>query len=338
MDKPLVSIVVPVYNAEDYLNRCIESIINQSYNNIEIILVDDGSTDESCNICYKYKNIDKRIRVIQISNSGSYSARKVGFKKSKGDYLCFVDSDDWIDIDFIKKMVEIAKEYNCDIVKAGIIRDFQNNRKSQIKKIPYKEDILILKDDYNKNLYPKLIKSNFFNSMCCELIRKEIIDFNDNKKIRMGEDLKFNLNIISKSKKIYILKEYLYHYVYNQSSITVKADYDYINKNMLDVIYVYGFLESFLKDNNVNSSLIKRINRKKALEYINQSKKFFYQKEIEIKYNNYYKIINIEKNNLNANNSFNIVFITIDKFPLLIYLYLYMTISAKKIIKNLLRR
>ena len=115
MKKHLVSIVVPVYNVEKYLKRCVDSIINQSYNNIEILLVDDGSTDSSGKICDDYLKKDSRIKVIHKQNGGLSDARNFGIDKSTGDYLSFIDSDDWIEKDMIMNLFNSIINEKSDI-------------------------------------------------------------------------------------------------------------------------------------------------------------------------------------------------------------------------------
>ena len=104
-----VSIIVPVYNVQKYLARCIESLICQTYGNIEIILVNDGSTDGSEDICKEYKNIDNRIIVINQKNAGLSVARNTGIENASGDYLCFVDSDDWVELDYVSFGLDVYK-------------------------------------------------------------------------------------------------------------------------------------------------------------------------------------------------------------------------------------
>jgi len=115
MEKDLISIIVPVYNVEKYLESCLESIINQTYKNLEIILVDDGSTDESGNICDKYANKDKRIKVIHKKNGGLSDARNIGIKESTGKYLTFVDSDDYIVNDYVEYLFNLIKKYKTNM-------------------------------------------------------------------------------------------------------------------------------------------------------------------------------------------------------------------------------
>lgn len=116
MDKPLVSVVVPVFNVQNYLRECIESIIYQTYTELEIILVDDGSTDGSGEICDFYKKLDDRILVIHQNNAGLSSARNCGINVATGKYICFVDSDDYIEKEFIKKLLDTIINYDADVV------------------------------------------------------------------------------------------------------------------------------------------------------------------------------------------------------------------------------
>jgi glycosyltransferase involved in cell wall biosynthesis len=112
----LISVIVPVYNTQDYLNRCVDSIINQTYRDLEIILIDDGSTDNSPKICDNYSDLDNRIKVIHKENEGPSSARNMGVEVAKGDYIAFVDSDDWVESDIYQFCVDISKKTNSDVV------------------------------------------------------------------------------------------------------------------------------------------------------------------------------------------------------------------------------
>ena len=111
----LISIIVPVYNVKDYLKKCVDSILKQSYNNIEVILVDDGSTDGSSIICDELKAMDSRVLVIHKENGGLSDARNCGVKEAKGKYVCFVDSDDFVDKDFVKILYTNIVDKSCDI-------------------------------------------------------------------------------------------------------------------------------------------------------------------------------------------------------------------------------
>ena len=144
-----VSIIVPIYNMEQYLNRCLESIINQTYENIEIILINDGSKDNSLEICKNYAKKDNRIMIIDQKNSGVSSARNSGLDKATGEYLAFVDPDDWIDKDGIEKMVDFALKHKCDIA----FFDYKINdeiQKSEKVNLEYTKET---KDEFMATLY-----------------------------------------------------------------------------------------------------------------------------------------------------------------------------------------
>ena len=116
----LISVIVPVYNVEKYINRCIDSILSQTYGYLEIILVDDGSKDSSGIICDAYKKIDSRIKVIHKENGGLSSSRNIGLDLCKGDYICFIDSDDWIAADTIEHLLLMITKYDGDCAQIGI--------------------------------------------------------------------------------------------------------------------------------------------------------------------------------------------------------------------------
>ena len=124
--KDLISIIVPIYKVEKHLKKCIKSIVEQSYTNLEIILVDDGSPDNCGKICDEYAKKDCRIKVIHKKNGGLSDARNCGIDKSSGKYLMFVDSDDYIDKNICEKLINASKEYDCDIVMCNIYRVVNN--------------------------------------------------------------------------------------------------------------------------------------------------------------------------------------------------------------------
>ena len=126
----LISVIIPVYNVQAYLVRCVDSVINQSYDNLEIILVDDGSSDNSSQICDELALKDRRIKVIHKTNGGLSDARNVGLEKSVGDYILFVDSDDFIHQEMVEKMYGIIQKNETDIVVCGIYRTDGENHKA----------------------------------------------------------------------------------------------------------------------------------------------------------------------------------------------------------------
>ncbi|WP_206425633.1 glycosyltransferase family 2 protein [Romboutsia sp. Marseille-P6047] len=149
-----VSVIIPIYNVEKYLNRCIDSVINQSLKDIEIILVNDGSPDNCPKICDEYANKDSRIKVIHKSNGGLSSARNAGMKIATGDYIGFVDSDDYIEINMYEQMYKVAYENNVDFVMSDYYKVYNDSKKEVTLDI---DSSLYLKEDIYNKIYPSLI-------------------------------------------------------------------------------------------------------------------------------------------------------------------------------------
>ena len=223
-----ISIIVPVYNVKEYLSKCIDSVLNQTIENMEVILVDDGSTDGSENICDEYADKDLRIRVIHKKNGGLMSAWKCGVKKARGQYIGFVDSDDWIDKHMYKDMLEVADIYEADLVCCGLVWEYPNsNKKYETIKI---EAGLYEKADIQNKIYPKLFTSKEFHARALSPNRvtkifkrtklMEIID-ECTEQISMGEDLITTFLYLNITDRLYIMGNYCpYHYRNNANSMT----------------------------------------------------------------------------------------------------------------------
>lgn len=260
---PYVSIVVPVYNSEKYIERCINSLINQTISNIEIIIVNDGSTDDSLDIINKYCSLDKRIKLINKNNTGVSDSRNIGIENSTGDYITFVDSDDWIDSNYIEIMYNQALFNKCEIVMCSYIREFADHSKE--RKLNLQSDFLYKKDDINllnrkligptdselKNpegldslgtVWGKLYKS--------ELIKENNIKFIDLDKIGSAEDTLFNIYLFNKVNSLYFTDQTYYHYwKENENSITS----NYNPKLKEQWINLFLYIQKFIDDNDKNS-------------------------------------------------------------------------------------
>lgn len=145
----MISIIVPIYNVEKYLDKCLGSIVNQTYKNIEIILVNNGSTDNSLNIAEKWKYRDNRIKVFSIDNKGVSYARNYGIKVSNGNYIAFIDSDDWIDRDMYETLIEGIIRYNADIAQCSY---YVNSKDEQVLIKKDKENLLLNNAEGVKNI------------------------------------------------------------------------------------------------------------------------------------------------------------------------------------------
>lgn len=188
MKKPLISIIVPIYNSEPYLERCVDSIINQTYSNIEIILVNDGSTDGSSQICERYATIDERIKVVHKVNGGQSSARNLGLDVCSGDFIGFVDSDDWISDNMYASLLSHC-ENRKNIATIGIeeVNDSGEvfNRSVFAKQITSRE-----------NLICKILFRQDFGSVCSRLFPREIIINNRFDETKLNEDVLFMMSIM----------------------------------------------------------------------------------------------------------------------------------------------
>lgn len=218
LNNVLVSLVIPIYNAENYLAKCIDSILKQTYKNIEIILINDGSKDNSGLICDEIKAGDSRVKVIHQKNSGPSAARNAGILMSDGKYIQFVDADDHIDNTMVQKLLSVCGN-EVDLVLCG---NYKNGAESK-KNIPDVEGIYTLTDfmTYFQNLFEQhLIHSPGNKLYRTKIIKNNAIKFNVN--LKNGEDLLFNIEYIKHCKIISLIKLPLYHYndLTNPSSLT----------------------------------------------------------------------------------------------------------------------
>lgn len=221
---PLVSVIVPVYNAGQYLQKCIESIINQQLKHIEIILIDDGSVDNSGKICDEYAKIDNRIRVSHTKNQGVSKSRNIGIELAKGDYIGFVDSDDWIDEVMYSNMLTNIVTYNADIVMCDFVI-FDGENKTCVE-FPWKHKSSFVTEEIVNKIIPPILAPLDINgdkhkiimgSVCRCLFRSDVIKNNGitfDTKIRYSEDLVFLLQYLIKAKSVMILR--VPHYYYRQ--------------------------------------------------------------------------------------------------------------------------
>lgn len=240
---PLVSIVIPIYNAEKYVAECIESILKQTYNFYELILVIDGSLDKSGEICKLYKDRDSRVRIIEKENGGVSSARNTGIEYARGEYLLFVDADDYIKPSMIQKMIDSAIKNDSDIVFCGfevngsnlVLNDTESL--SILKECKTKEPVIQAIISTSKHRIYGYIWRNLFRR---RLLAEKKIIFPQN--IKISEDFMFLLNAVDTASKVSIVDEELYVYRINGISTTAKymptlhSDMSRINKWMLEEI------------------------------------------------------------------------------------------------------
>lgn len=253
--KELISIIVPVYNVEKYINKCIDSIINQTYKNLEIILVDDGSTDSSGKICDDYAIKDNRIKVVHKKNGGVSSARNEGIRVANGKYIGFIDSDDWICNKMYEKLYNIAKKNDSEIVECNFIR------LKKEEKIKSKTANVI---NYTKKEYLK----KFFkiNSQECEyypwnkLYNAKLLTENQYPiGIRQGEDAVGTYKSIINASRITKTTEVLYYYRMNPESVT--ENFSIADS---DLIKVWDIIINIAKENSPEDLKYAILNRKRT--------------------------------------------------------------------------
>ena len=211
----LVSIVVPVFNAEKYLERCIKSISEQIYSNIEIILVDDGSTDNSKKICELWKKKDNRIQYIYQENAGVSSARNIGIDSANGDYIVFVDADDYLDINFICYMMSFQKDNDFDLIISNAIDVYDNGKTDEMN---FGSEMVLL--DKNEAAV-HFLASDLFSSVCWgRLYKKSIVNLiRFDLTMRIAEDSRFLWSAINACQKICVVPERHYFYYIHSASV-----------------------------------------------------------------------------------------------------------------------
>ncbi len=238
-DRYQISVIVPVYNVEQYLDRCVDSILAQTAEGLEIILVDDGSTDSSGALCDAYASRHEQIQVCHKKNGGLTSAWKAGLALASGKYTGFVDSDDWIDPDMYERMYAAAEREQADMTVCGLVFDFEDPR------IPRREESSnFTKETYSRreleNLFPSLLNDGYFfgrtlqPARVTKLIRTELLRANVkycDDCVAVGEDLQITFPVLLDTRKLCVVRNFFpYHYWINNKSITGKYDESYMDK------------------------------------------------------------------------------------------------------------
>lgn len=235
----MVSVIVPVYNCEKTLLRCAESVLGQTYKNIELILVDDGSGDSSAAICDNIAKTDSRVKVIHKKNGGSSSARNCGLDNASGKYIQFVDSDDYIDLNMTEELVKRINLTAVEMVACGHI--YTHSNYEEYARFP---DISAVSVNEMTSKIPDFVKSYFPNSLWNKLYLKSLIDFRFDENVGIGEDLIFNFNYFKKINKISVSDSCPVHYIVdNPDSLTGK----FKPSNISDAIAQFRAGEEFYK-------------------------------------------------------------------------------------------
>lgn len=239
MAQKIVSVIVPIYNSQEYLRKCVQSIVDQSYPNIEVILVDDGSSDGSPQICDDFAAQDHRVKAIHIPNGGVSNARNLGVQHAEGAYIAFVDSDDYVDEDYLETLVRGIQKSNADLCVSALDPEYLGNSFEMQLTPDYEESLLFLLQNFLLfGPVVKLYRSDF--------IRKHQISFS--KGISYGEDLLFNLDYLSVIDRICYINQCGYHYVTdNTESLSRKVRWNMFDNEMM----LHQKLMDWLKEKNL---------------------------------------------------------------------------------------
>ncbi len=244
------SVIVPIYNVEKYLKKCINSIITQTYTCFELILVNDGSTDNCWNICKEYYKKDSRIILINQENQGLLAARRAGIRQAKGDYLIHVDSDDYCDSTLLEKLYNKICETNCDlIIYDSLIVNFDGTTK---RRAPLGE--LNSFDGYipKGSLINAILESSVYNNLVIKCAKYTIVDvdadYSSYGRLMMGEDLLQTIPLIENAQCIYLLNEPLYMYCVHQGSMSNTLQKQYIYNYLLVRKRVYKMIKNYCNE------------------------------------------------------------------------------------------
>ena len=226
MNTPLISVIVPIKNAESTIEKCLDSLLEQSYKNIEILLIDNNSSDETPLIIDKYAMKDSRIRILFEKQGGVSSARNAGIKKCRGQYITFVDADDYLEKNAIEEEVTVIKERKIDI----LYFDFYIEKKESIKTCDNDKSYGIYEKNNKKQLLIDMCTGEFFSTVWRGIYASKLIkDRVFFRPIKFAEDLLFNIDCINVANAILVNNLVLYHYVDNEESSLKKIQYDLQN-------------------------------------------------------------------------------------------------------------
>ncbi len=213
MREPLISVVVPIYEVEKYLDRCVESIVNQTYKNLEIILVDDGSPDNCPKMCDSWAEKDNRIKVVHKENGGLSDARNAGMPFATGEIISFIDSDDWIELDMFEKMLNRMQKDNSDIVSCGV--KWVEEDGSLIRDVTSDDEVLDTTIAMKELINDKKLKQHVWN----KIYKYDLIKAIPFEKGKYHEDVFWSYQIVGRAKSVSIAKESFYNYVQRSNSI-----------------------------------------------------------------------------------------------------------------------
>lgn len=259
---PQISIIVPVYNTVAYLDKCLNSILNQTYDSLEVICVDDGSTDGSADIVAKYENQDSRVKVIHQPNGGESNARNKGLQAATGDFIGFVDGDDWLELDMYEKLYELICKDESDLAAVGYFIDKDNKSIPAINEWEIPEGVYS-RDKFLEYVYHRDKHRAVTSWIWCKLFRRNILMNEENNAllfdelIRLGGDLIFFAQAMLNVKKVSYSPDPYYHY-YQRGSSTYHTKQPEI---WMDLVKTYEILIKLFYSNKIPKNIIEWVQR-----------------------------------------------------------------------------
>lgn len=255
----MISIIVPVYNVGKYLRKCIDSILRQTYSDFELILVDDGSTDESARICDQYEEIDERVVVIHKQNGGPNRARKTGLQRARGEYVCYVDADDWIEDDMIEHQFVEIQSSGADLAVSSLYFESEGWKQKVCNTLD--AGLYNTEDIVGTMLYAgEFYQFGITQYACTKLFRKDIlwdVQMQVDDRIGCGEDVAVLYPYILKARTVYISDYAGYHYIQRIDSIQGRYDSDELVKDKSLIAYLYNIFAKSI----YSESLLRQLNQ-----------------------------------------------------------------------------
>ncbi len=244
-ENPKISVIVPVYKAEKYLHKCVDSLLSQTFRDFEVLLVDDGSPDRSGEICDEYARKDNRVRVFHKENGGVSSARQCGLDNARGEYTIHADPDDWVEPNMLEELYRKAKAENADVIVCDYYYEYGN------KTIVHKQSFGTTS---GKDLIIHIFQMNVSASLWNKLIRKDCIEKAHSafpKDINIGEDYCFLVSTLMCAEKVVYIGSLFYHYVRNEQSLTKSKNYQLLLQRLafVEIIEKRILEEERLKEN-----------------------------------------------------------------------------------------
>lgn len=278
----LISIIIPMYNTEKYIGKLLECLEKQTHKNLQIIVINDGSTDNSLKVVQDFAKKDTRIEIICTPNGGVSKARNIGLEKARGKYITFLDSDDYISCDMYEKMIEKMKENNVDVVRCNFSKEDINGNIIGCGNMLDISNKILNSEEIKTILIPYIFENKIETYTPLLLIKAEILKnisrFNPD--IRMMEDLLFCLELFLNISSIYLYDYKCYYYLYHLSSSS-KARNNII-RNFYDTLKVVSLVEKMLKSSNVNEEVLKEVYHVYSTMLVKYTLRTF-QKEDEFK-------------------------------------------------------